>query len=248
MERNKSAEYFSHDCNAKDDPKIMMMMAQLGLEAYGAYWIIIEFLRVQPDYSAPLMLLGPLAARYGSSKEKFEVIVTKYDLFEVNDTHFSSPSLKRRMHFLDEKREKMRSNALAKWGSDANAMQLHSKSTAIAMQVKDKDKEKDKVKDKLKKEENTLYLSFVSEPFLPVWEKWMDYKKKLGKPYKVQEGMEAKYTELYNLSKGDPELAMQIVNQSIKEQWTGFFPIKPKPQQNNSPEGLKISTKYLDSK
>jgi len=46
----KNAYYFSHDSNAKDDPKCVLLIEQLGLEGYGIYWILIEILRDQPGY------------------------------------------------------------------------------------------------------------------------------------------------------------------------------------------------------
>ena len=34
--------YFPHDSNAKDDPKCMVLIDQLGMEGYGIYWVLIE--------------------------------------------------------------------------------------------------------------------------------------------------------------------------------------------------------------
>ena len=41
---SKDAYYFSHDSNAKDDPKCMVLIDQLGLEGYGIFWVLIETL------------------------------------------------------------------------------------------------------------------------------------------------------------------------------------------------------------
>lgn len=40
----KDAYYFPHDSNAKDDPKLSLIIEDLGLNGYGAYWVIIELL------------------------------------------------------------------------------------------------------------------------------------------------------------------------------------------------------------
>ena len=45
----KDAYYFSHDSNAKDDPKCMLLIEELQLEGYGIYWILIEVLREQEN-------------------------------------------------------------------------------------------------------------------------------------------------------------------------------------------------------
>lgn len=54
---SKDAYYFTHDSNAKDDPKCALLIDQLGMEGYGIYWMLIEVLRDQPDYKYPLALL-----------------------------------------------------------------------------------------------------------------------------------------------------------------------------------------------
>ena len=46
----KDAYYFSHDSNARHDPKILEMRAAYGAKGYGWYWMIIEILRDQEAY------------------------------------------------------------------------------------------------------------------------------------------------------------------------------------------------------
>jgi hypothetical protein len=236
MGTGKNAEYFSHDCNAKDDPKIMLLMAQLGLEAYGIYWILVEYLRQQPGYQAPLILLDPLSRRYGSSKEKFEAVVTRFGLFELDGETFYSPSLNRRMSPLDNKRERMQQLALKRWSKDGdnNAMRTHSVGIAQAMQSKVK---KSKVKEskvkKSKEENNTLpdslpYIDHTDHNTLLVskWHKWCEFRKLLKKPYKTTPGAAAAYNKLLNIADHNSELAIQIIDQSIENEWLGFFPLK----------------------
>ena len=40
----KDAYYFSHDANARLDPKNQAMICKYGMAGYGMYWIIIEML------------------------------------------------------------------------------------------------------------------------------------------------------------------------------------------------------------
>lgn len=105
----KDAFYFSHDSNASNDPKCILLIDQLGLEGYGIFWVLIEILRDQSDYTYPIAMLRPLARRYGTSEEKMLAVVMKYDLFTIaNDEFFFSESLSRRMEALDRKREQAR--------------------------------------------------------------------------------------------------------------------------------------------
>lgn len=105
LSSTKDAYYFPHDSNAKDDPKCVLLIEQLGMEGYGIYWMLIEVLREQPDYTYPLALLPALARRYNTTYEKVKTVVCAYDLFTIKeDKIFFSDSLSRRMQILEEKR------------------------------------------------------------------------------------------------------------------------------------------------
>lgn len=101
---DKDSFYFSHDCDARDDPKCMLLIEQLGLEGYGIFWVLIELLRQQPDYQYPVELIPVIARRYNTSTEKVKTVVENYGLFHKEDGYFWSASLLRRM----EKRERIR--------------------------------------------------------------------------------------------------------------------------------------------
>lgn len=118
----KDAYYFSHDSNAKDDPKIGLLIDDLGLEGYGAYWVLIECLRDQPNYKYHLSYLKTISRKYNITEIKLKQVLTGYELFVINEEgFFYSMSLIYRMEILEEKRKK-RSNAGKKgnetrWGT-----------------------------------------------------------------------------------------------------------------------------------
>lgn len=102
----KDAFYFTHDSNASNDPKCVLLIEQLGLEGYGIFWVLIETLREQSDYRYPLNLLPALARRYNTTQDKMRVVIMNYGLFTViDDKLFCSESLIRRMMNWDRKRE-----------------------------------------------------------------------------------------------------------------------------------------------
>lgn len=146
----KDAYYFPHDSNAKDDPKCVLLIEQLGMEGYGIYWMLIETLREQPDYTYPVANIPALGRRYNTTAEKVKTVVCNYGLFTVKDDKiFFSDSLNRRMLVLEEKRTK-RSEAgrlgnAARWKTsqtDRNAITMRSQ--FIASKVK-KSKEKESI-------------------------------------------------------------------------------------------------------
>ena len=98
----KDAYYFSHDSNAKDDPKCVMLIETLQLEGYGIFWMLVETLRDQPDYKYPLKLIPALARRYNTTAEKIKAVIMNFDLFQIEgDEFFYSDSLIRRMTLKD---------------------------------------------------------------------------------------------------------------------------------------------------
>ncbi|MEM5570037.1 DUF4373 domain-containing protein [Aliarcobacter butzleri] len=108
MSANEKKEtcYFSHDANAKDDFKVMLLIEELGLEGYGIFWVLIETLREQQNYKYPLKLLSVLARKYNTTLAKLEVVVRNYHLFIIeDDCFFYSSSLNRRMQKMEEVRE-----------------------------------------------------------------------------------------------------------------------------------------------
>ncbi|WP_304708976.1 DUF4373 domain-containing protein [uncultured Rikenella sp.] len=118
---NKDAYYFPHDSNAKDDPKCVLLIEQLGMEGYGIYWMLIETLRDQPGYRYPVALLPALARKYNTTVEKVKTVVYNYGLFIVEgDAIFFSQSLINRMLPLEEKRLKLseagRKGNQKRWG------------------------------------------------------------------------------------------------------------------------------------
>lgn len=183
----KDAYYFSHDSNAKDDPKIMLLIEELGLEGYGIFWVLIEALRDQPNYIYPLRLLPALARRYNTTFAKMETVIKNYTLFAiVDDAFFYSESLTRRMSILDEKRKKYveagkmgglktkQKRLTQKNGSDATSNAISNAlsdatSNEVAIKV---NKRKDNITHSKELRESTCY-SFI--------EFWDTYGKKIDK-------------------------------------------------------------------
>lgn len=100
----KQAYYFSHDSNARNDVKIVKLRRMLTLEAYGAYWCLIEMLRESSTYSLPISSLEDIAFSLHVPYTFLHAIVHDFDLFEIEGDQFSSLRLKRNMDAVDSNR------------------------------------------------------------------------------------------------------------------------------------------------
>lgn len=87
-------------------------------------------------------------------------------------------------------------------------------------------------KDKVQRDDWDL--SFATASFQPVLYEWVCYRKEIKKSFKSIKSVQAAYKQLYELSDGDPVIAMKIVEQSIASSWQGLFPLKNETNRNNS--------------
>lgn len=103
------AYYFSHDADAMNDPKCMLLISQLGMEGYGAFWGLVELLRVQPEYKMSTQLIPAIAARFQMSEAKLKTVISAFGLFQVTeDCFFYSQSLRDRMQVMLDKSNRRR--------------------------------------------------------------------------------------------------------------------------------------------
>ena len=87
-----------------------------------------------------------------------------------------------------------------------------------------KDKPNTKILITIKKRDE-LDFSFISEDFLPIVEKWLQYKSERKENYKTS-GFKQLYEKILKLSNNNPTLAEQIINESMANNYAGIFPLK----------------------
>jgi hypothetical protein len=146
----KEAYYFSHDSNAKDDPKSSLLIEELGLEGYGIYWVLIEILRDQPNYSYPLRMIPIISRKYNTTSPKVETVIRNYGLFEINEEAFFSLSLNLRMEQKEAKSLKAKESIALRWNkkyeNDTNVLQrLNDSNTIKESKVKEIKEKENKV-------------------------------------------------------------------------------------------------------
>jgi len=133
----KDAYYFSHDANARYDPKIIKMISVYGMKGYGWYWVIIEMLREQDNYKLSIYDqsdIDVIASQTYSDSEKInkyiEDCVKIFKVFKKTKKYLWNVSLLKRMEIMNEKRGKARKAAKIRWDKEnsnhADAMQTHS--------------------------------------------------------------------------------------------------------------------------
>lgn len=171
----KEAYYFSHDCNARNDPKTAALRNIYKSEGYGWYWIIIETMGEQEDYKLKhcAWVMNGLAMAMltdAITVEKFvDDCINTFELFRSDGKYFWSDSLIRRM----TKKEELRNKRSEAGKKGAQKVWENSKNEATPKQCHNNDKAKDDKGKEKKGKENIYIVDFEK------W--WKHYPKKAGK-------------------------------------------------------------------
>mgnify|MGYP000845129358 CR=1 FL=1 len=124
----KDTYYFSHDVNASNDPKIIVMKELCGVISYAWWWILIEQLAAQEEYKLPMdkITFTGLGIAFGMNQnEAFTsnneaklstakqaeayviLLINECELLETDGEYFWSPSLLRRNLLRKKKQEEI---------------------------------------------------------------------------------------------------------------------------------------------
>ena len=135
----KDVYYFSHDCNARNDEKILAMRSVYGLEGYAMYFMTVEILREQNEYKLEITkyIWNTLAMQMHTDVQKVKDFINdcvdEFHLFVIENNFLYSESLIKRMNLFKEISE-IRSKAAKKRWENSNDMQNECKSNANAYQ------------------------------------------------------------------------------------------------------------------
>lgn len=84
-----------------------------------------------------------------------------------------------------------------------------------------------------KQKENGVELPFTDENFIQKWQEWLQYRKERRLASYVPTGLKKTFTMLKRISYNDPGIAMQIIDQSISNNYQGLFELKTLPNAAN---------------
>lgn len=124
----KDTYYFSHDVNASNDPKIIVMKELCGVISYAWWWILIEQLAAQEEYKLPMdkITFTGLGIAFGMNQNEafassneaklstanqaeayVNLLISECELLETDGEYFWSPSLLRRNLLRKKKQEEI---------------------------------------------------------------------------------------------------------------------------------------------
>ncbi len=152
MTRKVITPYFSHDSNARNSDKLLAVRIKHGAEGYGIYFMILERLREESDYTSSINY-DVMAYDFRVDSEKIRSIVEDFGLFEFNKdgSRFYSPDLNDRMEMKDKKvrdlSEKRRNAANKRWNKETNENEDIESENNTSLKDNDEKKENKDFKD-----------------------------------------------------------------------------------------------------
>lgn len=106
--------------------------------------------------------------------------------------------------------------------------------------------------DKEKKEREKYFLDnpkvqfpFDSENFMKNWRVWVDYRIESRKKLKSAIGAQGQLMKLSELSNGNEEIAIQIIKQSIQNNWAGFFELKTQTNGQSTETATERAERFI---
>lgn len=142
---DKDAFYFPHFCNARHDRKIQRLRLELGVEGYGIFFMLLEVLRDQTDFSYPLDDIQLLSKEFDTSEQKVRTVICNYNLFEVDTkNNFFSPKMLVYLEPFFAMKNQRKQAAISRWAKK--------KCGRIAGEMQSKQSKVNKVKESKEKE------------------------------------------------------------------------------------------------
>lgn len=130
----KKAPFFSHDMNARHDPKISAMRGVYGAEGYGWFWMLNELMAESDGYQLDCKskyAFNAYAMQLQCKSDALQKFVSdcieEFELYATDGITFWSNSLRKRMQYRDAVSEKRAEAANKRWEkkhSDANALNI----------------------------------------------------------------------------------------------------------------------------
>lgn len=239
----KDAYFFSHDCNARNDPKILALRSVYGAEGYGVYFMLVEILREQPDYKLAVnkYIWSTLAMQMQVEASKLEQIIndccTEFsengNTLLVNDGEYLySASLLRRMGKVGDISNLRREAARKRWENkpcktSGNSDGCSDDANAGQEQPKEKKSKEKQRKAEQRKEKQNIFSDFAcgDADLLFALQGFEEMRVKIKKPM-TDQAKKRLLTELEKLAPGDRETQIAILHQSEDRCWAGVFALK----------------------
>ena len=175
----KRDQYIPHEVSMRNTSEVMNLIEKEGMEGYGIYWAIMEYLRVQDGYTGDIQSLKSLARQLRVRLPKLKRIMENYGLFSYTETTFLSPKLVEVMKPFEDRRARI--EAYKRNKKKENSLEISDvsseKSDIVSFEVKGKGEGKGTEETTSSKEEKSGVdvVGMIDDvPVALAWERYVD--------------------------------------------------------------------------
>ena len=177
----KKDQYIPHEVSMRNTSEVMNLIEKEGMEGYGIYWALMEYLRTQDDYIGDIKVLKSLTRQLRVRLPKLKRILENYGLFSCTETMFLSPKLVEVMKPFEDRRTRI--EAYKRRKQKENLLEISDvsseKSDIVSFEVKGKGEVKGKEEDTSSPISSSSAAEAAEEKvltpsFVPAWERYID--------------------------------------------------------------------------
>ena len=174
----KRDQYIPHEVSMRNTSEVMNLIEKEGMEGYGIYWALMEYLRTQDNYIGDIEVLKSLARQLRIRLPKLKRIMENYGLFSCTETTFLSPKLIEVMKPFEDRRARI--EAYKRRKQKENLLEINEvsseKSDIVSFEGKGKGEGKEETTSKKEKkgDEDAVASAPVPVPTTLAWERYVD--------------------------------------------------------------------------
>ena len=219
-------KYYLHDSNAFNDEKITELFINFGYEGLGLFYTLLEKIACQEKPIKTNVLKSQL--KVGKKLEKCWLFMESIELIYSNNGDTFNEKL---LNFSEKYQIKKEKNTkrISEWRENQAIEKnvTHYEHICNAPKVKEskvKENESNIIKPEIPiLNQNQNFLLSIQEKWQPIVKIWLDYKKEKKQPYNCITSLTKMFDKLKQFSNDDPQLAIEIIENSIANNYSGFF-------------------------
>jgi hypothetical protein len=221
----KDTFYFQHDTNARWDHKLVKVQMTHQMIGIGVYWCIVEMLYENAGY-LPIEY-ERIAFELRTDKSVIQSIINDFELFENDGVKFWSNNALMQFNERISKSVKASESVKKRWDK------YKGNTNVLPTKYYPNTKEE-------RRGENRI--SACSEKLQLAIKKWIDYKIARHENYKSQESFNLMVRKLQKLSSNNDDFALDIIEDSMANNYSGFF--IPKNYDNKGKSSSKLQSNF----
>lgn len=226
-------KYYLHDSNAFNDEKVTELYMEFGYEGLGLFYTLLEKIASQEKPIKTTVLKSQL--KVGKKLEKCWKFMEGVELIHSNNGETFNKQL---MNFSGKYTIKKDNNAkrVREW-RDKQAIEKNVtcyESVRNVPKVKESKVKGNKVLEDKSEipilTQNEKFLLSLTDEWKPVIEKWLEFKKEKNQQYKGLTSLTTMFEKLKKYSNENPVIGAEIIENSISNNYSGFFKSKEKTE------------------